>query len=143
MKRDELFCVGQKAVINKDGLVLVLHDPLPQPGNIDLPGGKIQEGELDFTKALQREVKEESNLIIEVGRPFYTHYWEFPKDSIHRNRGKKIYLVFYTCNYLSGEVKISEEHDWYRWVGKNDYKNAFIEQNNIFKALSVYFNTSK
>jgi len=79
MKQDELFCVGQKAVILKNNEVLILHDPVPPPGVIDLPGGKIQTGERDFIKSLQREVFEETNLKIKVGRPFYTSFWEFPK----------------------------------------------------------------
>lgn len=74
MKPDELFCVGQKAVIRKGDEVLILHDPVPAPGNIDLPGGKIQMGERNFSLALQREVGEETRLTIKVGEPFFTSY---------------------------------------------------------------------
>ena len=42
MKDDALFCVGQKAFIEKEGKVLILHDPVE---GLDFPGGKIQEGE--------------------------------------------------------------------------------------------------
>lgn len=137
--QDELFCVGQKAVILRKNEVLVLHDPMPPPGAIDLPGGKIQAGERDFEKSLQREVYEETNLKIKVGRPFYTSFWEFPKGSNHRNQGKKIFLLFYSCIYVSGEVKISSEHDWLKWVNKRNYMNIFIKKNNIFYALTEYF----
>ena len=42
MNDDALFCVGQKAFIEKDGKVLILNDP----GEVlDFPGGKIQDGE--------------------------------------------------------------------------------------------------
>ena len=138
-KQDELFCVGQKAVIHKNGHVLVLHDPLPFPGCLDLPGGKIQEGERDFKLALQREVREETNLKIKVGKPFFTSYWEFPIGSSHRNKGKKIFLVFYRCKYISGEVVISDEHDWYKWVTKENYKDELKEKNNMYQALTQYF----
>ena len=114
MKQDELFCVGQKAVILKNNEVLILHDPMPPPGAIDLPGGKIQMGEKDFVKSLKREVYEETNLKIKIGRPFYTSFWEFPKGSNHRNQGKKIFLLFYLCKFISGQVKISSEHDWFK-----------------------------
>lgn len=143
MAEDQLFCIGQKAVIEKDGEVLVLHDPIPAPGNIDLPGGKIQTGELDFTIALQREVYEETCLNIKVGRPFYTSYWEFKRDSTHRNSGKKIYLVFYACEYMSGELRISTELDWFKWVTKENYSHKLRDRNNIFEALTVYFNELK
>ena len=59
MKDDALFCVDQKAFIEKDGKVLVLHDPIE---GLDFPGGKIQEGEAkdgnasSLIRALKREV---------------------------------------------------------------------------------------
>jgi len=138
--KDRLFCVGQKAVINKKGKILVLHDPIPPPGGIDLPGGKIQKGEHDFYKALAREVFEETHLEIKIIRPFFTNYFEFPKDSPHRNRGKKIFLVYYVCKYVSGKITMSEEHDWYKWVDAKNYQEVFKRKNNIFEALGVYFN---
>jgi hypothetical protein len=49
MKDDALFCVGQKAFIEKDGEILVLNDPLE---GLDFPGGKIQVGETDFAEAV-------------------------------------------------------------------------------------------
>lgn len=137
---DELFCVGQKAVIRKGDEVLILHDPDPSPGNIDLPGGKIQLGERNFVAAVQREVREETRLTIKVGRPFFTSYWEFADSSIHRNKGKKIFLVFYECVYVNGEVKISGEHDWYKWVTKKNFGQVFNSKNNVFNALTAYFN---
>ncbi|NCO88395.1 hypothetical protein AUK04_00525 [Candidatus Roizmanbacteria bacterium CG2_30_33_16] len=143
MKPDELFCVGQKAVILKNNEVLILHDPVPPPGVIDLPGGKIQTGERDFIKSLQREVFEETNLKIKVDRPFFTSFWEFSKGSNHRNKGKKIFLLFYYCTYISGEVKISSEHDWFKWVNKKNYMSSFINKNNIFYALTEYFKIVK
>jgi len=136
---DEIFCVGQKAVIDKHGRILVLHDPIPAPGGIDLPGGKIQEREYDFYKALEREVLEETQLKIKIIRPFFTNFFEFPKDSPHRNKGKKIFLVYYICEYVSGKVSLSEEHDWYKWVKINDYQKVFKKKNNIFEALCAYF----
>ena len=46
--KDALFCVGQKAFIEKDGKVLVLNDP---EEGLDFPGGKIQVGEAKDGKA--------------------------------------------------------------------------------------------
>jgi 8-oxo-dGTP pyrophosphatase MutT (NUDIX family) len=139
MSEDRQFYVGQKAVIAKGSEVLLLHHPVPAPGNNDLPGGKIQVGETDFIEALKREVLEETNLKITVGRPFFTNYWEFPADSNHRNRGKQIYLVFFACTYASGEVKISHEHDWFKWVDRANFASNFARQNNVFQALDIYF----
>ena len=133
---DRLFYVGQKAVINNKGKILILHDP--QIDKIDLPGGKIQVGETDFKESLKREVREETGLTIEVGQPFTTGYFEFKPDSVHRNRGKQIYLIFFSCKYLSGEIKLSEEHDWYKWVDKQSYRK-YYPKGNILRALESYF----
>lgn len=141
MKNDALFCIGQKAFIEKDGKVLVLNDPLE---NLDFPGGKIQEGEAiegekdSLFKALQREVKEETDLEIEVGDPFTVWYHEF-NNKDHRNYGKVVYLVGFKCKYISGEIKLSDEHDNFKWVDKNNYQDV-DDGSDYFDILEKYFN---
>ena len=139
MKNDALFCVGQKAFIQKSGKVLVLSDPVE---GLDFPGGKIQEGEAkdgeasSLIKSLQREVREETNLEIEVGDPFAAWYHEFP--STHRNYGKVVYLVAFRCQYVSGELKLSDEHNDFRWVDKNNYQEV-DDGSDYFSVLEKYF----
>lgn len=133
MAKDQLFYVGQKAFIDKNGKLLVLFDP--QLG-LDLPGGKLKEGELDFKESIKREIREETDLEIEVGDPFYSWYFECPKN--HRNSGKKIYTIGFKCLYISGKVKLSSEHNRYEWVDKNNYQKLKIKRN-VFKAIEKYF----
>ena len=139
MKNDALFCVGQKAFIEKDGKVLVLNDPVE---GLDFAGGKIQEGEakdgdaLSLIRSLKREVREETDLEIEVFNPFAVWYHEFSKG--HRNYGKVVYLVAFKCKYVSGEFKLSDEHDKFRWVDKNDYKEV-DDGSDYFDVLRKYF----
>lgn len=139
MKNDALFCVGQKAFIEKDGKVLVLNDPVE---GLDFAGGKIQEGEAkngdapSLIRSLQREVREETNLEIEVLNPFAVWYHEFSKGG--RNYGKVVYLVAFKCKYVSGELKLSDEHDKFRWVGKDDYKEV-DDGSDYFDVLRKYF----
>jgi hypothetical protein len=45
MKNDALFCVGQKALIEKNGQVLVLGDPKE---GLDFPGGKSKKMKLEM-----------------------------------------------------------------------------------------------
>ena len=134
MNEDEIFFVGQKAFIEKDGKVLVLRRS--DGGRLDLPGGKIQTDETDFVKSLKREVMEETGLEIEVGEPFITWYNNFPEG--HRNAGKKIFLVGYKCQYKSGEIALSEEHASYQWVNKNNYDELKDTSKN-FVALEKFF----
>ena len=135
--KDKLFYVGQKAIINNKGKVLILRDSVLK--TIDLPGGKIQERELDFIKALKRETFEETNFKIEVKSLSSIGYFKVPEKSGHRSAGKEIFLVFYACKYIKGQLKLSEEHDWYQWVNKKTFKNYFKEKTNIYKSLSIYF----
>ncbi len=139
MKNDALFCIGQKAFIEKDGKVLVLFDPVE---GLDFPGGKIQEGEAidadasSLVMSLKREVMEETGLKIEVFDPFAVWYHEFPKE--HRNYGKVVYLVAFKAKYISGDVKLSDEHDNFEWVNKEDYQ-AVDDGSDYFDVLEKYF----
>lgn len=132
MNDDQLMFVGQKAFIEKDGEILTLTDPKL---GLDFPGGKIKEGEEDLIEALKREVREETTLEIEIGEPFVTWIVKFPPD--HRNQGK-VFLVGYKCKYISGEVKLSDEHSEYKWVNKNNFKEI-INGSGHSKALEKYF----
>ncbi len=140
MADDALFCVGQKAFIEKDGRVLIIRDPAM---GIDFPGGKIQQGEAkegnvqSLLSSLKREVMEETKLEIEVLDPFTVWYHEFPEN--HRNHGKKVYLVGFKCKYISGEPILSEEHDILEWVDENTYKK-WDDGGAYFDALKKYFN---
>ncbi len=133
MVKDKLFYVGQRAFIDRNGDVLILNDPIY---GLDFPGGKIQEGETDFIEALKREVHEETALEIEVGSPFAV--WQFMIGKHHRYAGKQVYLVGFKCRYLSGEVKLSVDHDNFRWVNKNNY-HEIDDDSPHFKALEKYF----
>ena len=139
MNEDALFCVGQKAFIKKGEEVLILNDP---GEGLDFPGGKIQEREakdgdvLSLLRSLQREVREETGLEIEVGNPFVVWYHEFPKT--HRNYPKVVYLVGFRWEYVSGEIKLSNEHNKFKWVDKNDYMDV-DDGSDYFDALKKYF----
>ena len=130
--KDKFFFIGQKAFIERDNKVLVLFG---RDSVVDLPGGKIQDGEIDFDESLKREVREETGLEIEIVRPIVR--WSFKLRYGH-NIGKEVFLVGFKCKYLSGEVKISKEHSGYKWVDKEDYKELSDESEH-FKAVESYF----
>ena len=133
LPEDKLFCVCQKAFINKGGEVLVLFD---LQSELDFPGGKVQEGETNFDQSLKREVKEETGLEIEVGDIFHRWYYEYlPGDY---NYGKVSFMVVFECEYAGGEVKISNEHSRYEWVSKSNYRKLNNDSEE-FRALEKYF----
>ncbi len=119
------FQVGQKAFIEKDGEILVLFRP---EALFDFPGGRIDEGERDLVAALRREVREETTLEVEVGAPFAT--W--------LGRQETVFLVGYRCRYVSGDVRLSEEHVDFRWVTSESY-DSLDDASAPFEVLRRYF----
>jgi 8-oxo-dGTP diphosphatase len=107
--------VAAKAIIAKDGKILLLRESTrednSQQGKYEFPGGRIEADE-KLTDGLFREVREETGLEIKAGEPISVGEW-FPTIN-----GQKVHIVaiFYACEYVSGEVKISDEHDSYEWV---------------------------
>jgi 8-oxo-dGTP diphosphatase len=109
--------VAGKAIIRKGGQIILLQRSLKSgfdPGLWELPGGKIGYGE-HLVEALEREVSEEVGLVIKVGRPFKT--WHFTKEPFW------VTGVTFLCDYISGDVNLSSEHDDYVWIDPAEYKN--------------------
>ena len=137
-KLDTRVYFGQKALIKKDGKILVLRDPLSvvvgQSG-LDLPGGKYRWGK-PLDSELKREVREETGLDIEVGRPFAV--WT-TKGIKRKGSIAHMVLVGFLCKYKTGRVKLSGEHDYFEWIDKNTYKR-WGENTDYFQVLENYFN---
>src|SRR3990167_7570400 len=132
-KLDTKVFLGQKAFIEKGGKVLVLKDPtklvLGQAG-LDFPGGKYRWGH-PLEAELKREVKEETNLEIEIGRPFCI--WT-TNGTRRKTKNAHIVLIGFLCKYKSGKVRLSDEHVEYEWVDENTY-TKWKESTEYFEAL--------
>ncbi|MFA6518601.1 MAG: NUDIX domain-containing protein [Candidatus Shapirobacteria bacterium] len=129
MRPNQLFYVSLKAFIEKDNKLLIL---INNDHGLDFPGGQIQAMENNLEKILQREVKEETNLEIKVNKPFVNWIIEV------KNPAKSVFFVAYKCSYLSGQIKLSQEHMDFHWIDKNNYPN--YSQNNVwFKLIKKYF----
>ncbi len=135
---EALFYVGQKALIEKDGKVLIVFDPI---FGLDFPGGKIQEDEIqkpgDLELSLKREVREETGFEIEVKNPFAVWFFEISKKT-HPLYGKKVYIILFRTKYISGDLKLSEEHNKFEWADQNNFQK-FDKGNDGFIALQKYF----
>ncbi len=73
----------------------------------ELPGGKVEEGEF-FTDALVREIKEETNLNVNVG--------DFAEAIQNDYSHKRTVQIMMYLDVEDGEVKISEEHTDWMWA---------------------------
>lgn len=137
MAEDQLFYVGQKALIRKGNDVLILKT---NANTLDFPGGKIKIGEINLAEALKREVFEETGLEVNVGKPFRT--WTMTVvDPSSRINGQCVYFVAYLCEYISGDLSLSGEHQAYKWVNKNNYKDILSNRDEVGhqRALEEYF----
>ena len=139
-KLDTQMYVGQKAFIKRGDKVLVMRDPkyaINGDVGLDFPGGKYRFGN-DIHEELKREIDEETSLKVKIGKPFTTWFAEYLDVEKHQ---KRVYLVGFICNYVSGEVRLSEEHDKFEWVDRESYRKWY-ENTDYFKALEEYFKIS-
>jgi 8-oxo-dGTP diphosphatase len=81
----------------------------------ELPGGGLNFGELP-EDGLTREIREETGLNIAVLKPIIT--WSFLK-----NNNKQVIGITYLCEAKDEKVTISEEHEDFAWVKKEDFDN--------------------
>ena len=83
----------------------------------ELPGGKVEKGEF-FADALVREIKEETNLDVEIG-----DFCEAVQNDYSHKR--TVQLMMYLIN-AEGEVKISDEHTEFMWASIEKIKTLEI-----------------
>ena len=112
--------IAMKAVIfNDEGKVLILRDAGDSyaqgtvAGKYHLPGGRIDIGE-HWQHGLLREVEEESGLVVTHVRPVCIDEWSPTIKGVET----QIIAVFHLCKIVSGEVRLSEEHDNYEWASE-------------------------
>ena len=114
---DKPLGVAGKSIIRKQGKILLLQRALSSthdPGLWELPGGKIEHGEV-LTEALEREVTEETGLTIEVRKPITTwHFYKLPF---------WVTGVTFLCDHVGGDVMLSSEHHTYAWIDPLEYRN--------------------
>lgn len=99
-------------IIWKDGKFLItLRPPRGLLGGLwEFPGGKLEEGE-DLGSCLQREIREELGILIEVGdslvsvKHAYSHF--------------RITLHALECRYVGGKIRLLGCDD-YRWITPRD-----------------------
>lgn len=124
-----------KGIIRRgDGKILIVKRSAAddhKPGVWETVGGGVEEG-VSPQAALKREITEEIGLEVKVGEPF--NVFNFVKD----NGDKKIGITF-LCDYLSGEVKLSEEHSDFQWIDPSDFKK-FDSIQSLYNEITSYAN---
>ena len=105
---------------NSDGEILIVKrhpKSRTDPEMWELPGGKVEQGE-HFADALVREIKEETDLDVEVG-----DFCEAIQNDYSHKR--TVQLMMYLED-VKGNVKISEEHTGFMWASLEKIKTLEI-----------------
>ena len=118
---------GVKGIVRKNDHFLVLVKP---DGSLDLPGGRVENGET-VESALQREIKEETDLKVEIHDP--VEEWSFYKTPDQLIKGLTL-----ECAYLEGNVKLCSEHKRYFWsaidsIDRLDFNRNFLRNLKLAK----------
>jgi 8-oxo-dGTP diphosphatase len=138
-----LYQITIKALLFKEERILVLITP---DNYIDFPGGRVDESEreLAWTEALKREVSEElgDSVIIGIGQTLFVS-----KRQYHKN-GKTNYMaaIFFRCNYITGEINLSDEHSNYEWLTQEEIlssKLKFISEDERYQLVSLFRKSQK
>jgi len=107
--------IGVGAVIwnEKDEVVLIRRGSEPRLGEWSIPGGRLEWGE-SLRDALRREVREETNLDVEVGGLI-----DVVDSVVHDEAGavlRHYVLIDFASRYLSGELRAGSDAVDARWV---------------------------
>jgi 8-oxo-dGTP pyrophosphatase MutT (NUDIX family) len=108
--------VAVATLIVREGKQLSLRrapDNLAGPGLWETVSGRVEQGEQPLEAAL-REVREEAALEVRIDpRPIGAYAAE--------RRGQPMIVILYRAEYLSGEVRISHEHDQFAWLSAAEF----------------------
>ncbi len=131
--------VATKAFICYNGKVLLLRESKNYTdgahiGKLDVVGGRIAPGE-HFQNSLKREIKEETGLSVEIGKPFFVNEsWPIVK-----GEQWQIIRIFFECTSDSDHVTLSTDHDSYEWIDPSTYKGHVDIIDNLYPAFDVFY----
>lgn len=130
----DLMYAAVKALVERDGELLMLKADLGERHIWIPPGGRLEYGE-EPLEALRREVKGETSLEIDPGEPVgMYHFFHGPDD-----KGEQVTLTVFEVESFEGEVDIDTEHAGddgltdYRWVTPRELLD--MEATESFKQL--------
>ena len=101
------------ALIRKDDKILIAKrstGDFSVFGKWEFPGGKVELNE-DEVHAIEREIKEEFELVIKAKEFIVNNICEYPS--------KTVDLRLYSCDYISGDFKL-HDHSEIKWVSKDE-----------------------
>lgn len=116
--------VAVGAVVFKDGqILLVRRGRAPAQGLWAIPGGSMELGET-LQAAAEREIFEETGIMIRAGEPVFTF------DVIERDADGRIryhyVIVDMIADYIDGDVRPGDDAAEARWVSADDFNRLDV-----------------
>lgn len=127
---DKMFVATKAFIICDDELLLLKESSNYSDAfhidKFDVPGGRVELGQ-KFDESLLREIKEETGLNVEIGKPFFVN------ESYPTVRGEnwQIIRIFFECNSKSKDVILSEDHSEFIWIKAKEYQKYNLIENLI------------
>ena len=137
--KQAMFQISVKILLRNGNKILLTRSKK----DIDLPGGRIDVGEenMPFGDIIAREVREElgEDIKFRLGPILFIHHIGHT-----REEGWILNIVF-DAEYVSGDIKLSEEHVSYEWVDGKSYEvsrdDFYPEDQEKYEAFKNHFNS--
>ncbi len=118
--------VGVGAVVFRDNKVLLVkRGRPPSQGLWSIPGGRLELGET-LQQAAEREILEETGVVIKATKPIYTF------DIVERDSSGAIQfhyvIIDLTAEYISGEPVARDDAEDARWLCADDLLNLPVSE---------------
>lgn len=108
-------------VFNQNRVLLVKRKNMPAAGQWAIPGGKVRKGET-LAQAAEREIMEETGIIIKAGKPVYVFELINP---IH------YVIIDLEAKYISGSPIPADDAEDADWVGLNELDKWDITESTL------------
>jgi len=131
--------IAAKGFINYQGKILIIRESKNYQdgsnfGDYDVPGGRIPAGQ-NFQESLIREIKEETDLNIDVKKPFFVNEWKIEKQT----EIWQVIAVYFKCEAKNNAMTLSQDHDDFKWINAKDY-NQFTLNGGLKNVFKAYLN---
>ena len=137
--KQAMFQISLKVLMRNGNNILLTRGE----GGIDLPGGRIDVGEENapLKDAIFREIREElgEDVKFHLASVLFVHRLGYTKEK------EGIMNIVFDAEYLSGDIKLSDEHVSYEWVDGMSYEisrdDFYPEDQEKYEAFKNHFNS--